>query len=332
MKPANSVANNLHRPSHSILRQSVIQRSDNNSKMYTASDVAKIIYNYRKEKNPSTQPSWPEINKIPDSGKLMLSDAMKSSGVTLDKVRRAWRELPEISQHQVEVERGRELERRREVEDQKYRRKESIARLLETPQNICVAMTILDGKIYAACNMGDLAQLAFDGGELKVGANVGLEKDEGELGVKAKKLSAFLTENPTVAGYVSQIIPVEQTIGGSKHAEMKILDFLYACGKKGTVKVYISRLCCVKCRFAIDLWNQSQTGLTLDVREGTHGSAFPGWIIPDCFRKERLVEALLKKTGSKSEDDLFGKNSVCVISQRRSRSKSPAPDGRWTQL
>jgi hypothetical protein len=332
------IVTNSNRPNFSILRQSVIQRSA--PAYYTAKDIANIILNYRKAKNIEllTTLDWPEIKKIPGPGTSMLDEIMKANDpkITLKDVKIEFKKISEIKSEiedrQGQEQRGREREQKRVSEDRTYRRKEYIVRLLETPDNVCVAMTFLDGKLFAAANKGALAKIAFDNGELIIDKGVALEKVEGELDVKASKLSNYLSQDSKTASYLSQIVPVDQTHGGTKHAEMKLLDFLYWNGKKGTIVVYISRLCCAKCRVAIDIWNEAQTGLRLDVREGSHWSSFPGWDAPDCFNKEGLLEKLLAKTGTKSLKDLSSKESVNSLhSQRRDRSESPPPKGTWQQ-
>jgi hypothetical protein len=170
------------------------------------------------------------------------------------------------------------------------RRLESIARLLESPDNVCVAVVEVDGRYVAATNKGVLAPLRHDKETLMVSRLAGWtgrwddDLGEGERTRQrdAAKVAASIQENGLSAELINNVTQVGTELGDSVHAEMKLLDWLVKAGKSGDVEIYVSKLCCGNCRIAIDLWNES-TKQPKVLTNGTHGDYFPGWRFPPCI-------------------------------------------------
>jgi ribosomal protein S18 acetylase RimI-like enzyme len=247
-----------------------------------------------------------------------------------------------------------EIEIKKADETRDFRRHETLARFLETrvvddfndevpdKTNVCVAIAVIDGTIFATTNKNKIGKLYYEEEDatLYVDPAFSVEKGEQTVDVSAKKLSAFF------AAKINEIEQVYQNKSDSIHAEMKMLDFLCSELKiKTSVTIYISRLCCAKCRKAIDLWNRFGKKPIVAVREGTHAGYFPGWEVPECIGVDNeLCNELfvLPKSASsylsaekeeKKEEPARGRDafrdyaSVTTLSQRRERSVSPAPRG-----
>jgi hypothetical protein len=220
------------------------------------------------------------------------------------------------------------------------RRLEGVARLLESPSNICVALAVVDGQYIATTNEGLLAPLVFDQGTLWVCDPTGStgQKERYRSHDAAKVFASFeAKELPLTINDVKQ---VEKTGDHQVHAELKLLNWLVKNNKKGTIEVYVSKLCCKKCRIAISEWNnyKSKTVALTIVTPGTHGDYYQGWYLPDCFNTyEDLTETILSKIESLDSPSLAanastreGRASLRAMAagkrSQRTRSVSPAPE------
>lgn len=208
------------------------------------------------------------------------------------------------------------------------RRLEAVARLLESPDNVCVAVVEVTGHYYAATNQGGLAPLQFDKGTLFVsnlGGNTG--KMERTRERDAAKVSASLTAGDLSIdpGTVRQ---VGQDLPNSVHAEMKLLNWLHVSGWRGTVDLYISKLCCTNCRIAIDEWNKSENQPKIRT-PGSHGDYFPGWEFPPCIQgrlRKRIRGLIMGQESDTDTADMRGRSRIREDApSQRERSYSPAP-------
>lgn len=244
------------------------------------------------------------------------------------------REAREAQERREREEReARELAERLARQEAKPRRRmESLARLLESPDNVCVAVVKRGGRIYAATNKGTLAALSYESATLKV---TNLEGSTGVLGERTRerdalKISQYVTEGGLSAEEVNGITQVGTTLGDGVHAEMKILNWLVGQGATGTVDIYISKLCCNNCRIAIDEWNKSRVP-RLNA-PGGHGNYFLGWTLPPCIKaKSKLGKKILARIlGQESDtgvddEDVRGRSRVREGPSQRERSVSPPP-------
>jgi hypothetical protein len=202
-----------------------------------------------------------------------------------------------------EAERIRQIEASQEPKAR--RRLEAVARLLENPENICVALAEIDDVFYAATNQGGLAPLEFNQKTLWVSNLEGWTgKFERARYRDASKVSDSINKNE-ISITINKIIQVGQTLGTDVHAELKLLDFLSNLGIRRPISIYISKLCCEKCRIAIDLWNTWWKTPCLKIETpNSHGDYFPGWELPPCIHQDKkLVREILTKI----EKDLPGK-------------------------
>lgn len=208
------------------------------------------------------------------------------------------------------------------------RRMESLARLLESPANVCVALVQVDGKLIAATNEGTLSQVTYQastlgverlGGHTGVGGERSRERD-------AHKLSKYVADGNLGT---EQLAAIQQVGAGNDnvHAEMKILNWLVNEGKSGTVEVYVSKLCCNNCRIAIDAWNASGKQLIIST-PGGHGNYFKGWEFPKCIKgqlKASITAAIRNQESDTESDNIRGRSLVREGPSQRERSISPHP-------
>jgi hypothetical protein len=235
-----------------------------------------------------------------------------------------------------------------------FRRKETLARFLETrvesspgveirdKTNVCVAIAEVKGTIFATTNRGVIGNLVYDEkNTLLVSESFTVEQGEQDVATSARKLSAY---------FGAQVNTIKQVCGeksDNMHAEMKMIDYLLGELKlTSDITIYISRLCCGKCRRAIDLWNEIVKSPRITVREGTHGSYFPGWDPPTCFPEHLLDELfVVPKLDLKAEKEKEGQLEVrgrqefsdftrtTTQSQRRERSLSRGPkEGKFASV
>jgi hypothetical protein len=215
-------------------------------------------------------------------------------------------------------------------EPKERRRMESFARLLESPDNVCVAIVKVGDKLYAATNAGTLSRVSY------AEKTLGVERVDESTGVMgertrmrdAQKVSHYVTEGGISA---TDIAGIEQVGAdwGSVHAEMKILNWLFDERKEGTYEIYVSKLCCNNCRIAIDEWNLSSSRLKVN-SPGGHGNYFLGWLFPRCISgllRGRIEAQILSQESDTNPDsrDLRGRSRVRENKSQREVSVSPAP-------
>jgi hypothetical protein len=213
------------------------------------------------------------------------------------------------------------------------RRMESLARLLESSRNVCVAIVEVKGSLFAATNEGPLSPLQFHAGVLDVldlEGTTGFDSDRPRARRRdASKVSSFLEEREGAEAYAN-VTQVEAGLGDLVHAEMKILNFLFGLGVKGTVQIYISKLCCRKCEVSLNHWNASGTGLVINA-PGGHGNHYPGWEFPPCIAgdmRDAITEKLNDLPSENRKKNYRGRTEVPNNYTHRERSLSPPPEGR----
>jgi hypothetical protein len=294
-------------------------------------------------KTMDKKPTWQDLAKIP-FGKTNLSVELKRRSIgalkTFNEIVLASKAYAAIksedqtakAQERLKVE---QLEQKR-LADLAFRRMETLARFLETGSktdkgNVCVAIVELDGVIYATTNEGPIAHIGYADDVLSVNKALSVEKEEQPVEISAAKLSAFIGGSEVLRGSVNKIQQIGIGWSTNLHAEMKMLDFLYVERElRGMVTIYISRLCCPKCRVAIDKWNEAKKGLQLIVRAGTHGSAYPGWDPPECIRSdEALSQAIAGPDRGRRWDAYSSRAATNIMSTRRARSPSPGRGAKY---
>jgi hypothetical protein len=130
---------------------------------------------------------------------------------------------------------------------------------------------------------------------------------------------------------VETVQDVGQGQGPTVHAEMKILNWLTVTRRTGTYPVYVSKLCCAKCRIAIDLWNKEYPVRKLKIEsQGSHGDHFPGWHLPSCIEPDsklgKRIIAKINKLPSETNGDYRGRGLVRNNNpSQREKSVSPPP-------
>jgi hypothetical protein len=205
-----------------------------------------------------------------------------------------------------------------------FRRLETVARLLETPGNICVAVARgEDGKIYATTNKGKLNSLVYQDKTktLWVGKEVHATlMGENDLKQRAQKVSAYI-DAKSIAEQINDIEHVRDAIGNKIHAEMKMLDFIVrGLELKTETNIYISKVCCANCSRALNFWNAKSKTPKIIYRHQSSGSEWTGWKCPPCIDEKELDEWL------KSRGQERGRvTSRTDLSTRRERSPTPAP-------
>ena len=236
------------------------------------------------------------------------------------------REIREAEERRVAI----ELEERLARQQPKERRRlESLARLLESPDNVCVAVVKVADTLYAATNKGVLSPLkyAVDAlGVTNVGGVTGY-KGERERERDARKVAHYITEGGLTGAQITGIQQVGTALSDNVHAEMKILNWLVGQGKTGTYEICVSKLCCANCRIAIDEWNASGKQPRLN-SPGSHGNYFVGWQLPPCIKpKSTLGKSILGKIRAQESDmdveDYRGRSRVREVPSQRERSVSP---------
>jgi len=245
-----------------------------------------------------------------------------------------------------------EAEKQKTSEQPKERRRlESVTHLLENPDNVCVALAVghRDKSLHATTNRGFLSPLSFseDGKTLKVtNLHGGSGKVDEELYAErqrhdiASKVWGYVEEqeNRWLAKAVNEITTVDDRNNGI-HAEMKLLDYLVEQGATGRVNIYVSKLCCLKCRTAIDCWNASNHEPKIDCPEG-HGDHYAGWNPPVCITNDQALWAQIEKKlnalpidGEDQEpSNYYGRARVKNERSQRRRSISPPPRRAWAEL
>jgi len=297
-------------------------------------------------KTMDQKPTWQDLAKIP-FGKTNLSVELKKRQIgalkTFQEIMLASKAYAAIkSEDQQAKAQARlkvEQQEQKQLADMAFRRMETLARFLETGSktdkgNVCVAIVELGGVIYATTNEGPIAPLGYDDDVLLVNKALTVEKEEQPVEISATKLSSFIGASDVLRTAVNKIQQIGIGWSNNLHAEMKMLDFLYVeCELKGVVTIYISRLCCPKCRVAIDKWNDAKKGLMLIVRPGTHGSAYPGWDPPECIRSDdALSEAIAGSDRGRRWDTYSSRTATNIMSTRRSRSQSPRRGGKYKNV
>jgi hypothetical protein len=287
---------------------------------------------------------WDDLKKIP-LGMIDVAAALRDAGVKNLKnfwstfegsqAYRARRAAIEASER-ANRERADDHERRR-LADVGFRRMETLARFLETDQNVCVAIAQVGGKIIATTNRQPIAPLEYRRGGKDEAARLKVTDghralEEQTLAVSAKKLSDFVGASSDLIDRVNSIIQVGAGWDDNMHAEMKLLDYLCDAGVGGSVTFYISRVCCPKCRKALDAWNASGKPLRIVVRTGTHGSRYPGWTPPRCIKDDpdlplRIAGPIPRRPGRAAWRDFSNDADLNILSNRRDRSPSPPPKG-----
>jgi len=227
---------------------------------------------------------------------------------------------------EAEAERIRRIEAAQEPKGR--RRLEAVARLLESPDNVCVAVVEVGGRYYAATNQGGLAPLQFDLGTLFVSNLGGMTgKFERERARDAAKVSASLGTGELSID-PGAVVQVGAALSNAVHAEMKLLNALYTQGVTGDVDLYISKLCCANCRIAIDEWNGSANQPKIRT-PGTHSDYFPGWEFPPCIvgrLRKRIRARILGQESDVDTTDMRGRSRVREETRaQRERSYSPEP-------
>jgi ribosomal protein S18 acetylase RimI-like enzyme len=215
-----------------------------------------------------------------------------------------------------------------------FRRLESVARLLETPDNICVAITKgADGQIYATTNKASLNQLVYSEETLWVGRNVHPKVvGENHILKRAKKVSAFIRENELV-NQINHIQHVCSDQSDGLHAEMKMLNFLAQRLKLTTpTEMFISKVCCANCSRALSFWNAKSKKPKIIYRPESSGSSWPGWECPPCINQSELEEWVNSGPSFGSErvgtEEARGRQPfLTALPTRRASSQSPAPKG-----
>ena len=264
-----------------------------------------------------------------------VEESQKAAKEARDR-REAEEAAHEKKRKEEEAERIRLIEAAQEPKPR--RRLESVARLLESPDNVCVAVTEVDGRYYAATNKGVLAPLRHDKGALMVsnlaGSTGRWDGREGERTRErdAAKVAASIADEDLSADLINNVTQVGTDLDDNLHAEMKLLDSLVKKRKTGNIEVYVSKLCCGNCRIAIDLWNESANQPKIRTN-GTHGDYFPGWRFPQCiWDKNALREAIQERINGQEADnpEELGRGRSRVregTKAQRERSISPPRKG-----
>jgi hypothetical protein len=227
------------------------------------------------------------------------------------------------------------------------RRMEALSRLLETPDNVCVAFVEIRGTLHAATNKGALATIKYNEESglivdyIDYGLSANFEDSDGIRLLKrgesdVRKVSASVSSGYILATAINNIKIIEHPpVRGTVHAEMKVLNWMVENKIAGVHDIYVSKLCCYFCRKALDYWNKNHgTNITL-ISLGTHENAYPGWAIPNCFvgRDETrlLNEIAPTRKALSSALNADDNEAIALITRKTSnltRSRSPSPPPR----
>jgi hypothetical protein len=216
-----------------------------------------------------------------------------------------------------------EEEKRKAAIESEFRRHEDIARLLETPANVCVAVVQSPQGLLAAANKGVIGTFGWVQGTVTVSQNVAVETTEEPLMSTARKLDAYLQSGASLAQAVGHLQQVRTTDSDQVHAEMKLLNYIDQNRQQfpGAVELYISRICCANCSAAIDIWNRWKSP-KVTVRKGSSASRWPGWAKPVWMTQHTQADADYDLWAQQWQQQNQGFTDVTGLSTRRPRSDS----------
>jgi hypothetical protein len=225
-------------------------------------------------------------------------------------------------QAKAKLRREAEVEKQRAAVESEFRRHEDIARLLETPANVCVAVVPGPLGLLAAANKGVIGTFGWVPGTVTVSQNVEVETTEEPLKSTARKLDAYLQSGPLLAQAVGSIQQVH-TGSDQVHAEMKLLNYMDQNPQQfpGAVELYISRICCANCSAAIDIWNRWKAP-KVTVRKASSASRWPGWAKPAWMTQHNQANAEYDLWAQQWQQHNQGFTDVTGLSTRRPRSDS----------